>query len=108
MLSKKEIITQVKQLETPNIPVGIFPDAEYINNFCKVEQFSSLYVFSDGAYEIHLENGTIWDIEAFIELLKNYHNFQECNLDKILNYLLALNPKDAFDDDLSILQINFN
>lgn len=107
LLAKKDII-QVKQLETSGIPVGMFPDAEYINNFCNIEEFSSLYIFSDGAYEIHLPNGTIWYIEAFIELLKDCHNFQECNLDKILNYLLALNYKDTFDDDLSILQINFN
>lgn len=107
LLTKKDII-QVTQLETSGIPVGMFPDAEYINNFCNIEEFSSLYIFSDGAYEIHLPNGTIWHIEAFIELLKNCHNFQECNLDKILNYLSALNYKETFDDDLSILQINFN
>jgi len=107
LLAKKDII-QIKQLETSGIPVGMFPDAEYINNFCNIEEFSSLYIFSDGAYEIHLPNGTIWHIEAFIELLKDCHNFQKCNLDKILNYLLALNYKDTFDDDLSILQINFN
>lgn len=108
LLSNQETTTQVKQLEISGIPIGMFPDAEYINHFCNIEQFSSLYVFSDGAYEIHLPNGTIWDIEAFIELLKDCQNFQECNLNKILNYLLALNPKDSFDDDLSILQINFN
>ena len=107
LLAKKDII-QVKQLETSGIPVGMFPDAEYINNFCNIEEFSSLYIFSDGAYEIHLPNGTVWHIEAFIELLKDRHNFQECNLDKILNYLLTLNSKTSFDDDLSILQINFN
>lgn len=108
LLAKKENIIQVKELETSGIPVGMFPDAEYINNFCNIEEFSSLYIFSDGAYEIHLPNGTIWYIEAFIDLLKSYYNFQECNLDKILNYLLTLNSKTSFDDDLSILQINFN
>lgn len=108
LLAKKENIIQVTQLETSGIPVGMFPDAEYINNFCNIEELSSLYIFSDGAYEIHLPNGTIWYIEAFIDLLKSYYNFQECNLDKILNYLLTLNSKTSFDDDLSILQINFN
>jgi sigma-B regulation protein RsbU (phosphoserine phosphatase) len=107
-LSQKGTTTQVKQLETPGIPVGMFPDAEYVNNFCNIEQFSSLYIFSDGAYEIHLANGTIWNLDAFIDLLKNCHSSQECNLDQVLNYLLSLNSKDTFADDLSILQINFN
>lgn len=108
LLSQKEAITQVRQLETPNIPIGMFPDAEYINNFCNIEQFSSLYVFSDGAYEIHLQNGTIWDIDAFIDLLRDCNVPQKCNLDQLLNHLLSLNSKNTFDDDLSILQIDFN
>ncbi len=100
--------TTQSQLQTPGIPVGMFPDAEYINGFCNIEKFSSLYIFSDGAYEIHLQDGTIWDIESFVELLKTSRNSQQCNLDKILNYLVALNPKKTFNDDLSILQVNFN
>lgn len=108
LLAKKENINQAKQLETSGIPVGMFLDAEYSNNFCNIEEFSSLYIFSDGAYEIHLPNGTIWTLEAFIKLLQKCHNFQKCNLDEILNYLLCLNSKNTFDDDLSMLQINFN
>lgn len=108
LLSGTTTTSQVKQLITPGIPVGMFPDAEYVNGFCNIEQFSTLYIFSDGVYEIHLPNGTIWSLDAFVELLKDFDNTRECNLDQLLNYLLALKRKDAFDDDLSILQINFN
>lgn len=108
LLSGTSTPSQMKQLITPGMPVGMFPDAKYVNCFCNIEQFSTLYIFSDGVYEIHLPNGTIWSLDAFIELLKDCDNTRECNLDQVLNYLLALNQKDAFDDDLSILQINFN
>lgn len=100
--------TPVRLLKTLGMPVGMFPDAEYVNSFCNIEEFSTLYIFSDGVYEIRQPNGTIWGLDAFIELLKDCQNTRVCNLDQILNYLAALNAKDAFDDDLSILQINFN
>jgi sigma-B regulation protein RsbU (phosphoserine phosphatase) len=107
LLSGKPTTTQVKLLKTPGMPIGMFPDVEYVNGFCNIEEFSTLYIFSDGVYEIHLPNGTIWEFDAFVELLKDCQNNRDCNLDQVLNYLLKLNRKDAFDDDLSILQIKF-
>ena len=56
--------------------------------------------------EIRLGNGTIWELDAFVEVLKD-QNTRNCDLD-VLNYLVTLNPKNAFDDDLSILQIHFD
>lgn len=100
--------TQVKLLNTPGLPIGMFPDAEYVTGFCNIEEFSTLYIFSDGVYEIPLPNGTIWEFDAFVELLKDCQNNGDCNLDQILNYLLTLNKKNAFNDDLSILQIKFD
>jgi sigma-B regulation protein RsbU (phosphoserine phosphatase) len=95
-------------LKTPGMPVGMFPEAKYVNAFCKVEEPSTLFIFSDGAYEITLADGTVWSLNAFINLLATLKNPVEDKLDQILNYLTELNPKDVFDDDLSILQINFN
>lgn len=100
--------TQLKRLSTPGMPVGMFPDAKYVNGFCKIEEFSNLYIFSDGVYEIPLINNRILSLEGFIELLLDYYNTGECHLGQLLNYLLTLNPKNTFDDDLSLLQIKFS
>ncbi len=99
--------TRVRRLETQGMPVGMFPNGEYVNGFCNIEKLSTLYIFSDGVYEIHLGDGTIWELDAFIEVLKE-QNTRNVDLNYVLNYLVTLNPKDAFDDDLSILQIHFN
>lgn len=107
LLSEKQTTTQVKLLTTSGMPVGMFPDSKYFDCFCNIEQFSTLYIFSDGVYEIKQPNSTIWGFDAFTELLKECHDTRECNLDKVLNYLVAMNRKHTFDDDLSILQINF-
>jgi len=108
LISRTTNTTQVKQLQTSGVPVGMFPDAKYVNGFCDIEELSTLYVFSDGVYEIRRGNGTMWDIDAFVAMLKNFEDNRSCHLDQVLNHLLTLNQKDTFDDDLSILQISFN
>ena len=98
---------QMKLLKTTGVPVGMFPDAEYTNGFCQIEEFSSLYVFSDGVYEINSASGGNWDFDSFVNLLQERYKHENFSLDAILNYLLELNSKTVFDDDLSILEIMF-
>ncbi|MEB3182330.1 MAG: SpoIIE family protein phosphatase [Nostocaceae cyanobacterium] len=100
--------SQIQLLKTPGMPVGMFPEAKYVNAFCKVSEGSTLYIFSDGAYEITLADGSVWSLNAFIQMLGALKNPVEGQLDEILKYLAELNPKDVFDDDLSILQVQFN
>jgi len=100
--------TEVKLLRTPGMPVGMFPEAKYVDACCQIEQFSNLYIFSDGAYEITKSDGTLWSLDGLIQILTSLQNTPDCPLEQVLNYLIALNSKDAFDDDLSILQIKFD
>jgi sigma-B regulation protein RsbU (phosphoserine phosphatase) len=100
--------TEVEMLRTPGIPVGMFPEAKYIDGFCNIKTSSTLYIFSDGAYEITKSDGTIWSLDAFIQLLISVQTKVDSHLDQILNYLMALNFQEAFEDDLSILEIKFN
>ncbi|WP_414527019.1 PP2C family protein-serine/threonine phosphatase [Nodularia chucula] len=98
----------IQLLKTPGMPVGMFPDAQYVDKSCHIKNFSSLYIFSDGAYEITKSDGTLWSLEAFIQILVSLQNTIDRQLDQVLNYLTALNSKEAFDDDLSILQVKFD
>ncbi len=106
--SKSLSLTEVKRLRTSGLPVGMFPQVKYVDGFCDIEQESTLYIFSDGVYEITKSDGTLWTLDAFIEMLINSEYPADNKLDQILNYLFALNSKEAFDDDLSIIQFNFD
>ncbi|WP_026103945.1 PP2C family protein-serine/threonine phosphatase [Anabaena sp. PCC 7108] len=109
LVSKKSSISpEVKLLKTPGMPVGMFPEATYVDSTCNIDQFSSLYIFSDGAYEITKSDGTLWSLDAFVQLILSLQHSDDHQLDHILNYLINLNSKEAFDDDLSILQIKFD
>lgn len=99
---------EVKLLRTPGMPVGMFPEAKYVDAYCEIENFSNLYIFSDGAYEITKPDGTLWSLDGLIQILTSLQNIIDCPLEQVLNYLIALNSKEAFEDDLSILQIKFD
>jgi phosphoserine phosphatase RsbU/P len=100
--------THVKRLRTPGVPIGMFPEVQFTNDSCDIEPKSSLYIFSDGVYEIHQPDGEIWGLDAFIDLLIDCKKSGNRNLDRVLHSIQAVNPKDAFDDDLSILEIDFD
>ncbi len=99
---------EVQRLRTPGMPIGLFPEAKYIDGFCDIETSSTLYIFSDGVYEITKLDGTLWSLDAFIQLLMSLEHSVDYQLNNVLNYLRYLQSKDAFEDDLSILQIKFD
>ncbi len=98
---------QAQKLKTPGLPIGMFAEAEYVSASCKIEASSSLYVFSDGVYEINQPDGNLWTLDGFVELVCHYRRSQKADLEHLLAYLRTVGVKDTFDDDLSLLQIDF-
>lgn len=106
LLSGKRHTAQ--RLKTPAMPVGMFEEAQYVNHSCRIEESSTLYIFSDGIYEIMQPDGEMWGLDGFIDLLENTRKSRKNNLDFILQQVETINSKEDFDDDVSILEINFD
>ncbi|MDB9315860.1 SpoIIE family protein phosphatase [Spirulina sp. CS-785/01] len=98
---------QVNALKTPGLPAGMFPEIEYEEDSCYISPHSSLFLFSDGVYEVHQEDGNVLGLEQFIALLKAYQLQPQRNLDQIIAEIQAANAHPALDDDASILEIKF-
>ncbi|MBO9999363.1 MAG: SpoIIE family protein phosphatase [Cyanobacteria bacterium SID2] len=101
-------IPNVQQLNTPSLPIGMFPDIEYESKRCFIEPSSQLYVFSDGVYEIPQPNDTVWGLDAFANWLACARERNSSHLDSILEHIKQLAPNRILDDDLSLLQLTFN
>jgi phosphoserine phosphatase RsbU/P len=108
--SSREKPSEEKRLRTAGVPIGMFADVDYDDICCQINAHSSLYIFSDGIYEIeqNIIDGNC--LENFINILKKYHHGESNNLDDLL-HMLPINSKHdkplRFDDDLSIVQIYF-
>ena len=99
--------TPEQRLKTPGVPVGMFPDIQYVNASCEIAANSSLYVFSDGIYEVEPQARSHWGLDRLISLLKKYQRTPERDLHRLLQYVRTWHPNFQFEDDLSILQIDF-
>ncbi len=99
---------QIRRLRTAGLPIGMFPNVEFFNSRCDIKPNSTLYLYSDGAYEIQKPDGQIWGLKDFIKLLQEYQEVKEFTLDDILQHLRRLRGKDSFNDDLSLLKVNFS
>jgi phosphoserine phosphatase RsbU/P len=108
---------QVRQLKTLSLPIGMMPDAEYSEDYFDITVGSALYIFSDGAYEIPLEDDCIWGIDALIEALLKRPSEYELSLEMpkspieyALNCAKKVNKtgQDNLEDDLSLLEIRFS
>lgn len=104
-LHSQDVVEQ--KLKTPGIPVGMFVDAQYVDLSCVVPDSSSLYIFSDGIYEFEPRNGFHWGLDKFINLLKKHQKTPDRDLGRLLQYVRDWHPNFQFDDDLSIMQIDF-
>ncbi|MDJ0536228.1 MAG: SpoIIE family protein phosphatase [Xenococcaceae cyanobacterium MO_207.B15] len=95
------------RLKTPGVPVGMFLEAKYVDSVFEVTLPSHLYLFSDGIYELKQEKDSVGGLEKFISLLKRYQQIPEHHLENLIKYIKEEHPKLQFEDDLSIMQIDF-
>lgn len=99
--------TQISELKTPGIPIGMFTDVDFTEATYTIPQGSRLYLFSDGIYEFETHRGEQWGIESFQALLTQYQN-KESDLGQILADIQGLTTPAALAvDDLSIVAVDF-
>jgi phosphoserine phosphatase RsbU/P len=98
----------VQQLNAGGIAIGLMPDMLYEQGCCPIEAGCCLYVFSDGVYEVNQANGKLWEFEAFVDLV-SVHQQQSINhLESIYTQICNVKNSNTFDDDFSLIQIDFN
>jgi phosphoserine phosphatase RsbU/P len=101
-----EGLTEVKRLKTPNLPIGMLTEATFVSDRYTVPKDSTLYIFSDGVYDISQNEYQSWGLNEFVEALMKLET--TINLDEVLTTIQQLSGIDTFDDDLSLLRVNFS
>lgn len=96
----------VTRLATEGMIVGIREDAVYTARSVKVPPGSKLYLFSDGAYEIRRTNGRMLTLEEFIDILALRPFQNGSKLSFVLSQLKGIAKDDAFEDDVSLLELD--
>lgn len=107
LLKKTPSQWEVEPLKTKGFPIGMFAQAQYRSETQTMESGSSLYIFSDGVYEIPIGDGKIWGLSGFSSLLQQLHSQNQGTLDAILKTVKELYQGEIFNDDVSLVKATF-
>jgi sigma-B regulation protein RsbU (phosphoserine phosphatase) len=106
MISNEEI-PKIKLLKTVGLPIGMMPDVNYQEQVCEIDTSSRLYLFSDGVYEIPQEDGTIFGLNALIDIFIRTPKEHRSRIEHILSCINEASSNRPLEDDLSLLEIEF-
>jgi len=66
---------------------------------------ATLYVFSDGIYEIRTTDGAEMELNEFVEILQRPEREAGRKVDEVLETMRELQGHPHFDDDVSLLEL---
>jgi sigma-B regulation protein RsbU (phosphoserine phosphatase) len=95
------------QLRTPNYIIGGMSDGTYQKKECLIGEQNTLYIFSDGVYEVKKSDGSMWRFDEFADFMKNVKAGGQSILDRLYNYAKNLGHSDTFEDDFTIVEVAF-
>lgn len=98
----------LRELATENPPIGMLEMAEFHEESTLLEPRSSLYLYSDGAFEINTKTGAWWSYEEFVRYLGQQVQRGEARPAELFRTIRALTRDDRFEDDFSLLQMDFD
>ncbi len=96
----------VQRLITSNPIVGAFPNVPFCCACTQPEPGSHLYIYSDGVYEILTPAGTMWELDAFEDYLRQQPGGLT-DLDALHEHVRNMHGSAALDDDFSIMRVAF-
>ncbi len=98
---------QATQLRTPNYVIGGISEGTYQKNECLVGEQNTLYIFSDGVYEVEKSDGSMWRYQEFADFMSNVNKNGQSNLDRLYTHAKSLGNSENLEDDFTIVEVAF-
>jgi serine phosphatase RsbU (regulator of sigma subunit) len=97
----------VQALDVSNVLIGMMPAYAYKAGRADFAPGSSLYLFSDGVFEIEASDGRKWGLGDFLPLLTAPAVPGKAESQRILEGVKALTGRQAFEDDFTLVVAAF-
>jgi sigma-B regulation protein RsbU (phosphoserine phosphatase) len=88
--------------------IGMVPDFAFNSETTTIPEGATLYLFSDGVFEIITQTGHEWSIDEFKDLLAQPQDPMRTEPERLHEHVRALSRPGPFDDDFSILTVTFH
>jgi sigma-B regulation protein RsbU (phosphoserine phosphatase) len=97
----------MKRLSSQSPPVGMFGDTKFSPSTEHIPVGARILLYSDGAFDI-AASGTSFALDDFIQLCTQLHAPPSWSLEVLVDELRARTPHGQFEDDCSIVSLEFN
>lgn len=87
--------------------IGAMPDKNYPVASFSLKPFTRLYIFSDGIYEVNGCGGKVCMAEDFVRIVGDLYKENQAHVKGIIDAMKARQGKGIFEDDVSLLEIEF-
>ncbi|MBT8331547.1 MAG: serine/threonine-protein phosphatase [Deltaproteobacteria bacterium] len=94
-------------LRTANNVIGAVPDATYQKSKHLVGEQATLYIYSDGVYEVEKSDGSMWHFEEFADFMNTMDSGSQSRLDRLCRHAESIRNQDNFEDDFTIVEVAF-
>jgi len=99
--------TSTRHLRTPNLFIGGLSGIHYETTSIALTGPCSLYLYSDGVFEVEDRDGSFWGFRNFEEFLALSFGSDKCVLQQLMDHIRTLRQGETLDDDLSIVEVRF-
>jgi sigma-B regulation protein RsbU (phosphoserine phosphatase) len=97
----------MQQLESGGPGIGMWEGFDYPTSATPIGPFGRLLLYSDGVYEIHRPDGTMWAFADFVRFLQALPIATADPMDALQQQARALHGAEGFEDDFSMLDVRF-
>jgi sigma-B regulation protein RsbU (phosphoserine phosphatase) len=95
-------------LESEGPLIGAVEAVEFASGVTDAPAGSRLFVYSDGAFEISLADGSMWPFRDFVLQLTAPPERQAGRLDALLDHIRKISGREDFQDDFSMVELAFS
>jgi phosphoserine phosphatase RsbU/P len=95
----------IRELRTPNLFIGGLPGVDFDRDEISISGPATLYVFSDGVYEILNDDGLCWGFDDLTAYLENSAAWGKSTIDDLWAHVRQISGTNTLDDDFSVLEI---
>lgn len=102
-----------QELSTDGVIIGVDEQAHFVENSLEIDSGSTLFLFSDGIYEVHTGDKNLLDWDEFLEILKEEANScclnpcKESRAREIISAVRSRMKNTTFNDDVSLMEFSF-
>lgn len=87
--------------------IGALPDVEFESGEITLSKGASLYIFSDGAFEVKDNSGKMWTPDKMAAYLADNIDGSNTEIQKLFEHVKELNGGPQLSDDFSMLKVEF-